>query len=151
MRYWTRFTQLYGEKALQDQASFESFYENEFAQAKQACGYNQAAAEMIQWLKAQDDRLALATNPIFPAIATYQRIEWAGLKPEDFACVTTYENSCYSKPNPKYYLEVAEKLCDRVAILRKGQLVREGAMEEVRGDDTLEEVFLELEDTGEAL
>ena len=45
----------------------------------------------------------------------------------------------------------AEKLCDRVAILRKGQLVREGAMERVRGDDTLEEVFLELEDTGEAL
>ncbi len=47
-----------------------------------------------------------------------------------------------------HVLEVAEKLCDRVAILRKGQLVREGAMEEVRGDDTLEEVFLELEDTG---
>lgn len=108
--FWTRFTQLYGEKALQDQASFESFYENEFAQAKQACGYNQAAAEMIQWLKTQGYRLALATNPIFPAIATYQRIEWAGLKPEDFACVTTYENSCYSKPNPKYYLEVSEKL-----------------------------------------
>ena len=50
-----------------------------------------------------------------------------------------------------HVLEVAEKLCDRVAILRKGQLVREGAMGEVRGDDTLEEVFLELEDTGEAL
>ena len=57
--FWTRFTQLYGEKALQDQASFESFYENEFAQAKQACGYNQAAAEMIQWLKAQGYRIAL--------------------------------------------------------------------------------------------
>ena len=50
-----------------------------------------------------------------------------------------------------HVLEVAEKLCDRVAILRKGQLVRKGAMEQVRGDDTLEEVFLELEDTGEAL
>ena len=50
-----------------------------------------------------------------------------------------------------HVLEVAEKLCDRVAILRKGQLVREGAMEQVRGDDTLEEVFLELEDRGEAL
>lgn len=50
-----------------------------------------------------------------------------------------------------HVLEVAEKICDRVAILRKGQLVRKGAMEQVRGDDTLEEVFLELEDTGEAL
>ena len=95
---------------MQDQASFEAFYENEFAQAKQACGYNPAAEETIQWLKEQEYRVALATNPIFPKAATYQRITWAGLKAEDFACVTTYENSCYSKPNPKYYLEVAEKL-----------------------------------------
>ena len=44
-------------------------------------------------------------------------------------------------------LEVAEKLCDRVAIIRAGRLVRAGSMDEVRGDDSLEEVFLELEGT----
>ena len=45
-----------------------------------------------------------------------------------------------------HVLEVAEKLCDKVAIIRGGRLVRAGTMEEVKGDDSLEEVFLELED-----
>jgi len=45
-----------------------------------------------------------------------------------------------------HVLEVAEKLCDKVAIIRRGKLIRSGTMEEVKGDDSLEEVFLELED-----
>ena len=44
-----------------------------------------------------------------------------------------------------HVLEVAEKLCDKVAIIKGGRLIRSGTMEEVRGDDTLEDVFLELE------
>ena len=44
-----------------------------------------------------------------------------------------------------HVLEVAEKLCDKVAIIKNGRLVRSGTMEEVKGDDSLEEVFLELE------
>ena len=44
-----------------------------------------------------------------------------------------------------HVLEVAEKLCDKVAIIKQGQLIRSGTMEEVKGDDSLEEVFLELE------
>lgn len=45
-----------------------------------------------------------------------------------------------------HVLEVAEKLCDEVAIIKQGRLIREGTMEEVRGDESLESVFLELED-----
>ena len=45
-----------------------------------------------------------------------------------------------------HVLEVAEKLCDKVAIIKGGKLIRSGTMEEVKGDDSLEEVFLELED-----
>ena len=44
-----------------------------------------------------------------------------------------------------HVLEVAEKLCDKVAIIKVGKLIRSGTMEEVKGDDSLEEVFLELE------
>ena len=44
-----------------------------------------------------------------------------------------------------HVLEVAEKLCDKVAIIKSGKLIRSGTMEEVKGDDSLEEVFLELE------
>ena len=45
-----------------------------------------------------------------------------------------------------HVLEVAEKLCDKVAIIKAGKLIRSGTMEEVKGDDSLEEVFLELEE-----
>ena len=45
-----------------------------------------------------------------------------------------------------HVLEVAEKLCDKVAIIKQGRLIRSGTMEEVKGDDSLEEVFLELEE-----
>ena len=44
-----------------------------------------------------------------------------------------------------HVLEVAEKLCDKIAIIKGGKLIRSGTMEEVKGDDSLEEVFLELE------
>ena len=44
-----------------------------------------------------------------------------------------------------HVLEVAEKLCDKVAIIKDGKLIRSGTMDEVKGDDSLEEVFLELE------
>jgi ABC-2 type transport system ATP-binding protein len=45
-----------------------------------------------------------------------------------------------------HVLEVAEKLCDKIAIIRRGSLIRSGTMEEVKGDDSLEDVFLELEE-----
>ena len=44
-----------------------------------------------------------------------------------------------------HVLEVAEKLCDKIAIIKNGVLIKSGTMEEVKGDDSLEEVFLELE------
>ncbi len=49
-----------------------------------------------------------------------------------------------------HVLEVAEKLCDKVAIIKEGRLVTSGTMEEVKGDDSLEDVFLELEESHEA-
>ena len=45
-----------------------------------------------------------------------------------------------------HVLEVAEKLCDMVAIIKGGRLIKSGTMDEVRGDDSLEDVFLELEE-----
>ena len=45
-----------------------------------------------------------------------------------------------------HVLEVAEKLCDKISIIKEGKLVRSGTMEEVKGDDSLEAVFLELEE-----
>ena len=52
----------------------------------------------------------LATNPLFPAIATESRIRWAGLNKDDFELYTTYENSCFCKPNLDYYREILSRL-----------------------------------------
>ena len=49
-----------------------------------------------------------------------------------------------------HVLEVAEKLCDKVAIIKNGRLIASGSMDEVKGDSSLEDVFLELEDDGNA-
>ena len=109
--FWKKFAAIYGEEKCQsDQGLFENFYANEFSAAQEICGFTLAAAETVRRLKARGVRVALATNPIFPHIATEQRIRWAGLAPEDFALYTTYENSTFCKPNPAYYLEVARTL-----------------------------------------
>ena len=109
--FWRYFAGVYGaEKAKADYPLFEEFYRQDFARAKVTCGYDPRAKQVIDLCKERGFRVALATNPIFPAMATEQRIAWAGLTPQDFELITTYENSSTGKPNPAYYLEVAEKL-----------------------------------------
>ena len=93
-----------------DEPIFAEFYANEFQQAKEVCGFTPKAKETVNILKEMGYRVALATNPIFPAIATESRIRWAGLEPSDFEFYTTYENASCSKPNPTYYQWVADSL-----------------------------------------
>ncbi len=52
-------------------------------------------------------KLVLATNPIFPAAATLERLRWSGLSKSSFDYVTTMENMHFCKPNPGYYFEIA--------------------------------------------
>ena len=108
--FWYVFNSILGRDAKQDLALFEEFYRTEFQKAKDSCGFNPAAVEAIRQIKAMGYRLILATNPLFPAIATYSRIRWAGLNPEDFELITTYENSRFCKPNPDYYREILGKI-----------------------------------------
>ena len=51
----------------------------------------------------------LATNPVFPRIATMNRTRWAGLDAADFELITTYEDNCYCKPNIDNYRTILEK------------------------------------------
>ena len=108
--FWACFTKQFGEKALAGRPVFDEYYRVEFQQVKADCGYNPEAARTVARLKEQGYRVALATNPIFPAVATESRIRWAGLSPEDFLFYTTYENSTHCKPNPAYYEDVLLKL-----------------------------------------
>ena len=138
--FWEKFSAIYGaEKARADQPLFEDFYANEFSAAREICGFNAAAAETVRRLKARGLRVALATNPIFPRIATAQRIRWAGLTPDDFALYTTYENSTFCKPNPDYYREVARTLGVSPA---ECLMVGNDALEDMAARETGMDVFL---------
>lgn len=89
---------------------FERFYREDFPAVRASANPDPISAAIVGTLKAKGYTLALATNPLFPREATRQRIAWAGLKEEDFALVTTYENSRFAKPNPRYFQEVLDKL-----------------------------------------
>ena len=108
--FWDTFCRQCRETARQDEPVFEAYYKQEFQQVKDACGFDPAAAQSVRALRAMGFRVALATNPIFPAVATHSRIRWTGLEPGDFELVTTYENSCHCKPNPDYYRDILNAL-----------------------------------------
>ena len=108
--FWKRFCELMGEDAAKDEPLFADYYENEFDGVQDVCGFNAEAAPAVHAIKAMGLRVALATNPIFPSVATQKRIRWAGLQPSDFELFTTYENSCHCKPNPDYYRDILNKL-----------------------------------------
>lgn len=109
--FWNKFSEIYGkEKAGADKPMFDEYYRKEFSGVREDCGFDPAAVETVKTLKEKGFALVLATNPIFPAAATESRVEWAGLDKNDFLLYTTYENSHYCKPNPKYYEEILERL-----------------------------------------
>lgn len=108
--FWEYFSSVYGEEVLKDMPLFDEYYRVEFQSAAKSCGFTPEANAVVKELKEQNYRVALATNPIFPKIATESRIRWAGLEPEDFELFTAYENTGFSKPNPRYFLDVVERL-----------------------------------------
>lgn len=108
--FWKTFCEIFGEKAGEDEPLFAEFYQTRFDQVQSVCGYNAEAAQTVRWIKSQGLRVSLATNPIFPAVATESRIRWADLRPEEFEGYTTYENSRFCKPNLAYYREVLDHL-----------------------------------------
>jgi len=108
--FWDYFASVYGEKSREDLPYFDEFYQTKFDLVSKVCGKNEKVKELIETVKNLGYRVALATNPIFPSIATEKRIAWAGLTPDDFEYFTTYENSNYCKPNLKYYEEICKKL-----------------------------------------
>ena len=137
--FWDRFSSIFGEAVLEDLPLFEEFYETDFQAAQAFCGFNPDAAATVQAVKALGLRAVLATNPIFPAVATRSRIRWAGLTPEDFALYTTYENIGLCKPNPDYYREIMRRLDVRP---EECLMVGNDATEDMAAAETGMRVFL---------
>ena len=108
--FWQTYCGLLGEDRRADEPAFRSFYENQFEMVRTVCGCNPKAAETIALVKSKGLRTALATNPLFPRIATQARARWAGLNIDDFELYTTYEDYSHCKPDPRYYQEVLDHL-----------------------------------------
>ncbi|MBO5938310.1 MAG: HAD family hydrolase [Clostridia bacterium] len=108
--FWEVFSELEGKQAYDHIPLFDTFYENEFHQAKALTQPTPNAKVAVDAARACAERVVLATNPLFPAVAVRSRLAWAGLSENDFDLVTHYSNSTSSKPNPRYFEEIAEKL-----------------------------------------
>lgn len=109
-RFWKVFPTVCGEQVLEHHGTLEDFYANEFQGVREDCGFDPKAAEVVCLVKDLGLIPVLATNPIFPTIATVSRTRWAGLDVNDFAYYTVYENSSYCKPNLKYYQAILDHL-----------------------------------------
>lgn len=102
------------------------FYEKDFALLQRVTRREEAARMAVTAALSAGLDVVVATNPVFPMVATRQRIEWAGLGDIAFKLVTTYENSHFCKPNTEYYKEIVEKLgCQPEECLMIGNDVEE--------------------------
>jgi FMN phosphatase YigB (HAD superfamily) len=108
--FYDVFCPLIGQPLDKIEPIIDHFYQNDFP-ALSCWGSEQPAAKaVVETARAKKIPLVLATNPIFPATATLQRLAWGGLQAEDFQLITTMETMHFCKPNPHYYLEIAEKI-----------------------------------------
>lgn len=108
--FWDAFSAYFGGELRRDMPIFERFYLEKFDDISSVCGYTPRAKEAVAYSRARGLRTVLATNPVFPAIATEKRMRWAGVDPEDFDLYTAYEDSCSCKPHLRYYEELLERL-----------------------------------------
>lgn len=107
--FWKKFIEVHPDRLEENKENFVDFYSNIFPTLGHTCGYQPLAKDFIKALKDKGYDVIIASNPIFPLVATKARIKWAGCNPDDFKYITAYENSRFSKPNLKYYEEVLEK------------------------------------------
>ena len=104
--YWKAYSAVSHTDLSAELPILDAFYNTEFDEIAASCGFNPKAAVLVRTLREKGIRVILATNPLFPRIATQKRIRWAGLTPEDFEFYTTFEDMRYCKPNPDYFRDV---------------------------------------------
>ena len=109
-RFADTFTKLSGMDYYKNEDRFIKYYETDFQKCKEVCPITDTSKNIVNTLRDKGYLVAIATNPIFPQIATYSRINWIGLDPKSFPLVTTFENSKNCKPNLEYYKDVLKAL-----------------------------------------
>lgn len=88
---------------------FDDFYRKEFRLLGAGIQARPEAGKAVILAQSAGARVVLATNPVFPRAAVDVRLEWAGLAEFPFCHITSYENSNFCKPDPRYFAQILEK------------------------------------------
>jgi FMN phosphatase YigB (HAD superfamily) len=90
------------------QEPLERFYREGFPKLEKITAPRPEARQLIDYMFSKGHKVVIATNPLFPATAVEQRLQWAGLSMDEypFSIVTSYETFHFSKPNPAYLAEI---------------------------------------------
>jgi FMN phosphatase YigB (HAD superfamily) len=110
--FWDDFARTTGLDPVAVNEKCIEFYGNEFDEAVRFTNPTPLAKKAVEAARGHADTVVLATNPIFPLVAQKTRLGWAGLVPQDFDAVTSYETQTCCKPNPAYYT----RLCDALGL-----------------------------------
>lgn len=90
--------------------AIERFYDNVFPNLGGLTTQVLDAKTFVDWAIAKGYRVAIATDPLFPRMATYHRLRWAGFDPTQFELVSSFENFHFTKTHPAYYAEVLGRM-----------------------------------------
>jgi len=88
----------------------EQFYDEVFPSIGSVTRKREGAVDLVDWTFSKGYRVAIATDPIFPRKAVDHRIRWAGLDPERFELISSFETFHFTKSHPAYYAEVLGRL-----------------------------------------
>lgn len=88
----------------------DDFYDTVFPTLAAHTKQRKEAVSLIEWALSCGFRIAIATDPFFPRKATYHRLRWAGLDPDQLELISTFEHFHFSKSHPAYYAEVLGRL-----------------------------------------
>lgn len=110
--FWHSFTEQTGLDSVEIEPFFEAFYSEQFLTLESVVTRRETAVSLIKACQAQNLKVVIATNPMFPRPAVEARLKWAGLPVTeyDFDLVTTYVNMHATKPQPAYYREVLQMI-----------------------------------------
>ena len=107
--FWKKFEKVLGRDCSEDVPKFDKFYANEFMQLSSLCAPTPLAKDAVDAARKKAKYVILASNPVFPLVATEMRMGWTGLSPDDFDWITNYSNSGFCKPNPEYYRDILKR------------------------------------------
>ena len=108
--FWEVFDNALGMKLRDKKEIFDKYYLNNFKCVKFAAGESPESKKIIEFCRVLGLKTILSTNPIFPKQAVITRMNFVGLTTNDFDYITSYENSFFCKPNPKYFASLLKEL-----------------------------------------